>query len=450
MTTRYPIKFPQNKPRFILLDDCSTGFAAASVSNTFTVASDTTYVKTGTASQRITVGNGTAVTHQGSCKKTFAAVDMRDAAGNIPRAIMLKAFLHTGQANPSAFTINIRIGTSDANYYSAEMNGAGGVIGVSDQLATGWNNFIATDQDGAGLWKTTGAPSWAAITQIVLFVSMTGATYTGRIPFVMTLDSVYYAHSIKNTTGILTFSTDDSSDDGYAYADYLYTTYGFKTTHYTLADRVDTAGGCTTANLVALKAQGHDIQIHGGGGAGFGRPDNWTYSAATAAADVDNCIAYLTANNLIGDVLHASYPQGKFNADAMAMLQARNVQTCRSINGVAYAAGPPIVEASVQYRCGNNISEAEVPDPLQLQCFAILSAGTDTTGLAYIRNFVIQRGGWGHMYTHDWPIGGGAAKAVGTDAFFAAIKLMQDQGLLEVMTVADAWARLGTHYRVAQ
>lgn len=447
--SRYPLQFPQNKPRFTLLDDCSTGWAAASVSNIFTVAADTTYVKTGTASQRVTVGDGTAVTHQGSAKKTFAAVDMRNAIGRIPRAIMLKAFLHTGQAQPSAFTINIRFGTSDANYFSAEMNGAGGVYGASDQLGYGWNSFIATDQDGAGLWKTTGSPNWAAITQIVFFVSMTGATYTGRNPFIITLDSIYYAHEIKNTTGILTLSTDDSSQYGYAYADYLYTTYGFKTTHYCLADRVDTAGGCTTANLVALKAQGHDIQIHGGGGATFGRPDNWTDSLANATADVDNCIDYLTANDLLSDTLHASYPQGKFNSDAAAMLQSRGVKTARSINGVAYAAGPPIIEASNQYLAGNNISEAEVANPMQLQCFAILSAGTDTTSLAYIRNFVNQRGGWGHLYTHDWPIGGNTAKAGGTDAFFTTIKQWQDQGLLEVMTVADAWSELGKSRRGA-
>jgi len=432
---------PPSPSRFTELDDFTTGWAIAAGSiGAFSAVADTDYIKTGTSSARLSVGTGVAGSWSQGWYKKNVALNLLDADGNPPRSFLIKAFVHNSQATDAGFDLEIWFVSSPGNRLEVNMVGQGGKFGAADQMGRGWNNFVATDQDGAQ-WAVTGNPDFSKITSLEIFLGL-GATYVGPNPYIITFDSLSYSHSIKSNVGILSITMDDSDAVQYDICKRLKDRYGFKATLYNIADRIDT-GGLTSAQLVELHNDGHDIQLHGGG-LSFGG-ENFAVQPDNGAQELQNMIDKLAALGITPPTLHMAYPDGVVNPAILSVLQSKGIATARVIPGVMYSGVFPIVDQTNQYLQGQQITEGEVANPYRLNTASIISVGTDASGLTYINRLALERGGWAMTITHGWPFGGLAndPNHAAFDAFFDQIKAWQDAGLIEVLTVSEVWDRIG-------
>lgn len=114
--------FPQTQAfdsMWTLIDDFSDAWIVSPDVGTILGEVTTDFVKVGNASNRMTIGDGTATTDQGDLNKTFT-LDM-DGGNGAPRSILLRAYGETGQINPAGGSFTLDTSELSSGSYKIEI-----------------------------------------------------------------------------------------------------------------------------------------------------------------------------------------------------------------------------------------------------------------------------------------------------------------------------------------
>lgn len=259
-----------------------------SVSNG-TVSNDTTFVKTGTKSLKLTANSGAA----GLANKTISASFL--SAG----CLYVWVYIPTMTGVSSVFVYvgsNSSVTTKSFNY------------GWGSSLHEGWNRL----QIGRNMWTNTGSEDWSnTMIRIGVRINATG----GQTPTIY-FDSLYIQYDARPK---LILSADDGWDTQYTKMYPYLQKYGFKGSLYIIQDLVNTSGYMTTAQLQTLFDEGWDIMNH-----------TKTHSVLTSLTpaeirgELTNCRDYIRENgwDRRNSALHVAYPTGAYNDDVITAMGA--------------------------------------------------------------------------------------------------------------------------------
>lgn len=259
-------------------------------------AADTTNVKTGAQSLKVT----TAVATTTSIVKTISLVPTRNGNWGIWVYI-------DDVANISQLDIFLSSTTNIATIYMIKTftSGAGAFV-------TGWN-FLSIPRDG---WTATGGELWTNTMVRLKFRVWVPAGKTLNISF----DSMYYGIYARPKV-LITF--DDGWTSAYTQGYGYMGPRGLKATYYiisnSLAAGADSADGyMSLASAQAMYAKGNDIANH--------TTDHSTLTILSEAdfnTKVSGCSDYLVANNMPRAAYFLAYVGGSY--DATVITRAQNI-----------------------------------------------------------------------------------------------------------------------------
>lgn len=262
-----------------------------------TVANDTTYVKQGTNSLKLTSGSGT------NCIATKTiATTVSD-----PQSIYLWVYIEDISQVVSLQVI-LSPTTDFASYFSKTVS--------SGNLHEKWNKIMI----GRNQWAATGTPDWAS-EMVRLRVRVNAQTSVSPVVY---YDSMYYGY-IARPKCIITY--DDGWQSQFTYGYQYMRKFGFKGTTYIIPDKLDTENYCTTAQIQELYDEGWDISSH----------HSTNFTTLADQAEVESTIAgiksFIVSNGWSrrNSELHLAYPNGGYNTDVLSAMEAGGMITGRTI-----------------------------------------------------------------------------------------------------------------------
>lgn len=222
--------------------------------------------------------------------------------------------------NTFSFWVYIPTETDLANFYSVSIYLTAQsdfstyfIANPAEVYHLGWNKIILHKDD----FTASGAANWAA--SMIRLRVRANADPTG-------VANVYvdkFEYNVRTAPKVvITFDDGWSSQYSVAYA-YM-DTLGLKGTAYIIAEKIDTAGYMTTANLATLHGDGWDLCTHG-------LTNLTTLTLLQAETDVLANRQFLIDEGLTGAYNHYAYPEGGYDTDIMDMLANNGFVSARTI-----------------------------------------------------------------------------------------------------------------------
>lgn len=365
------------------------GFEAVSdwtVDASGTAVEDTTYVKTGTNSLKLTSGSGTF----SQITKTIS-LDL-SRAGNIYYWVYIPSL-----AEISDIRLLISSSTTFTTYFQLNVSA----------LHEGWNKiYIGRDQ-----WTNVGGESWAN-TMVRIRIRLVANASVVAVAY---LDSLTYGEYSRPKCVI---SFDDIFATVYTIAFPYMRARGLKGTMYLAQDLCNSSATyATTAQIQEIYNTGWDVSNHT---KTHGNLSNMTLAVQTA--EINDCNDWILSNGWSrnGGYKHIAYPGGAYNANTELALSAAGMLTGRTII--------------------NRTQSHESDTNWLLTRQALINSTTLAVAKGYIDR-TIAEGGCIQLNFHDLVDTPGVAVEYGIDDFKAVIDyLIKKQSEIDVVTLTE-WQR---------
>jgi peptidoglycan/xylan/chitin deacetylase (PgdA/CDA1 family) len=287
LKTNYEINAGTLFEGFQTIGEWTRGGAAGSISE------DTNHYTYGTKSLTITYASGTAVFYD----KTINQVVDGDSC-----SMLLKVYIPS-LTNLTSIALYIASASNFSKYFSKT------ILGTA--LHEGYNYIPISPSE----WSNTGSESWAN-TMVRLRIRVNASTGTPSCSFCSIHTKQYNKPKV-----LVTF--DDSWDSqylkGYAYMQPL----GLKGTIYTIGSKLGTTKYCTLSQIREMYAAGWDIGNHGS--------VNLTTLATQALQEAEIAGEEAYISEFTRSKKHYAYPNGGYDANALAAMSSLGYLTARTI-----------------------------------------------------------------------------------------------------------------------
>lgn len=350
------------------------------------IEADTVNVKTGSAALKLTSVNNVST----YAKKVGLSLDL----SSVNRFAMW-VYIDDVTKYSQVVTGLLYLYNGGVNYYYSAIK--------VDRMQSGWNKVEFKKSD----FIAGGSPSWASTFTEIRIRCLSASGQTANL----TVDSLVIDRYTKPKV-IVTF--DDGNATDYTEAFSYMETKGLKGVCFVPGENVGLAGQITLSQMQEMYAAGWDMGNHS-----YSHVDLTTLTQAEAQSELEQDIQYLVSNGMPRGARFLGWPYSEFNDATIAAAQDAGILAARTgIAGVTAHDNPP--KLLMTRREGTNL----------------LSVATMT---GYVDE-VIEKGGVLIFNFHDIIDPADDLTDVLPANFQAVIdylKLKQDQGVLDVVTMSE-------------